>query len=380
MNSSSLAPILINNLFSLIRCGLELDSSAPELSTEDCAAILSIGMRQSIQPILYRGLVRCGAPEEAIRDADKARMRQAYLVIQFSAAMKSIASALDECGIPYVPLKGSVIRDLYPVPELRTSSDIDVLVREEDLDRAVQELESRTDFSVLRRDYHDISMVNARVHLELHFTLKHNADNIDRLLANAWDYAAPTGSGSCWAFTPEFQIFHVIAHMSKHFTNGGLGIRPFIDLWLLRHKTQFDENAVREMCAECGILTFYEECCALSEVWLGGAEHTDTTRLLEGFCLSGGVYGSDHFNNAGKQRTKRGLRYIASRVFPPLSEVKAYYPEAEGRSAAYYYGRRLASWLSRGRRAELKNKFNDILTAEPEYLDSVDELFKRLGM
>ncbi len=376
----TLSSILINKLFSVIRCGLELDTEVPELSAEDCAAILSIGKRQSIQPIIYRGLVRCSAPAEAIRDADKARMRQAYLVVQFSEAMKSIAAALDKCGLPYVPLKGSVIRDLYPLPELRTSSDIDVLVREEDLDRAVQELESQTDFKTMQRDYHDISMVNARVHLELHFTLKHNAENIDRLLANAWDYAVPTGSGSCWTFTPEFQIFHVIAHMSKHFTNGGLGIRPFIDLWLLRHKTGFDENAVREMCAECSILTFYEECCTLSEVWLGKEEHTETSSMLEDFCLSGGVYGSDHFNSAGKRRTKKFLPYIASRIFPPLSEVKAYYPEAEGRSAAYYYGRRLTSWLSHGRREELKNKFNDILTTEPEYLDSVDELFKRLGM
>lgn len=379
---TTLTPTLVNKLFAVIRCGLDLESEAPELTAADSAAILSVGMKQSIQPILYRGLKNCGAPKEAVQASDKARMRHTYLAVQFMEAAKAIGAAFDACGIAYVLLKGSVIRDLYPAPELRTSSDIDVLVHEEDLDRAVEVLEAQTDFRTLRRDFHDISMVNSRIHLELHFTLRHNAENIDRLLAKAWDHAAPTGEGSRWAFSPEYQIFYVTAHMSRHFTNGGLGIRPFIDLWLLRHKTQFDEDAVREMCAKCDILAFYEACCALSEVWFGGGAHTETTRMLEGFCLSGGVYGSEHFYNAGMQRTKRGWRYIASRVFPPLEEIKGNYPDDSGKdhSAAYYYGKRLASWLGRGKRAQLKTRMSDILTTDEAYLDSVGELFKRLGM
>ena len=382
MENKNLDPNIINKLFAVIRCGLDLESEAPELTAEDCDAILSIGKRQSIQPILYRGLKKCVAREEAIRDFDKARMRQTYLAVQFMEAAKAIGAALDECGILYVLLKGAVIRNLYPAPELRTSSDIDVLVHEEDLDRAVEVLEERTDLKKLQRDFHDISMINSRVHLELHFTLKHAAENIDWLLVRAWDFAAPTGEGSRWAFSPEYQIFYVTAHMSKHFTNGGLGIRPFIDLWLLRHKTQFDEATVRKMCEECSILAFYEQCCALSEVWFANAAHTETSRMLEGFCLSGCVYGSDHFYNAGMQRSKRGWRYIVSRVFPPVDEIKAYYPEELGKehSAAYYYRKRFTSWLSRSRRAELKAKFDDILTTDEAYLDSVDELFKRLGL
>lgn len=382
METKPLSPNLTEKLFSLIRCGLDLASETPDLSAEDLAALLPVGMKQLIQPILYRAIRHCRVPEESVREFDQARMHYTYLVIQFSEALKSIAAAFDESAIPYVPLKGSVIRELYPVPELRTCNDIDVLVHEEQLEEAVQVLESKTDFRTLQRDYHDISMVNSRVHLELHFTLKHNAENIDGLLADAWDYASPAGHGSCYAFTPEFQIFHVTAHMFKHFTNGGLGIRPFIDLWLLRHKTQFDEATVREMCEKCGILTFYEACCHLSEVWLNKAEHTETTKMLESACLSGGVYGSDHFGNAGRQREVRGWRYIASRIFPPVSEIKAYYPDDSGKdhSPAYYYAKRVGTWLSRSKRHELKAKFSDILSSDPEYLDSVDELFKRLGL
>ena len=129
-------------------------------------------------------------------------------------------------------------------------------------------------------------MVNSQVHLELHFTLKENAENIDRMLIRAWEYARPAEDGSSkYVFTPEFQIFHVIAHMSHHFLHVHLGIRPFLDLWLLKNKTEYDETVVKAMCSECGILKFYEECFNLAEVWLGRGEHTETTRILEEFCL-----------------------------------------------------------------------------------------------
>ena len=63
-------------------------------------------------------------------------------------------------------------------------------------------------------------------------------------------------------------MFYVIAHMSHHFAHGGLGMRPFIDLWLLLHNTEFDIDIVKKMCNECGILKLFEESTELAEYWL----------------------------------------------------------------------------------------------------------------
>lgn len=369
-------------LFPLIRAGLDLEAEFPELSAEDCAELLSLGKRQSILPILYWGLKKLGAPEDMLEEWDRACVKDLYLFVQLNEAQKSVSSVLNGKEIPYIPLKGAVLRWLYPAPELRTSCDLDVLVREDELDRAVQALETGAGFNNLGRAYHDISMANKHVHLELHFSIKENIENVDALLCRAWDYAAPTGEGSRWTFTPEFQLFHVIAHMSYHFLHGGLGIRPFLDLWLLRHKTQYDEETVRQMCSSCGILTFYEQCCALSEVWLGGAAHMETTEMLESFCLSGGVFGSSRFESAGLQRKRRGWRYILSRIFPPPDQVREQYRDESGKkhTLLYYYVKRLISWLGRRRRKELKTQMRAVLSCDPEYLDSADELFRRLEL
>ena len=88
------------------------------------------------------------------------------------------------------------------------------------------------------KNYHDISLFSPdNVHLELHFSIKEAQDNIDGLLSKVWDYCVPTENSSYrYKFTSEYFIFHQTAHMSYHFLNGGCGIKPFIDLFLLNKK------------------------------------------------------------------------------------------------------------------------------------------------
>lgn len=370
-------------LFMVIRAGMDQNVKPNALSGTDCEELIHIGTRQSILPVIHAGLKKVGAQAEYVKECDRARLLDIKHYILQNDALNKISASLDKEQILYIPLKGSVLRYLYPAPELRTSNDIDVLVKEDDLENAFAVIENATDFKMLKKGYHDISMINSQVHLELHFTIKENSESIDRILERAWEYAGPADDGSSrYVFTPEFQVFHVVAHMSHHFLHGGLGIRPFLDLWLLKNKTEYDEDTVRAMCSECGILKFYEVSCHLAEVWLGSSEHTETTRMLEEFCLSGGVFGSAQFKNAGRQRKIRGWKYIFSRVFPPAYQVKEYYRDNSGKEHAlvYYYGKRLLSWFGGERRADLKKQMKMILSGDKKYLDTAAELFRRLEL
>ena len=368
-------------LFALVRAGMDLETVPVSLSEEECSKLKWIGICQSILPILQRGLEKTGAPAEVVEAFFQASLMDMHQIVQHDIALESVSALLDEAKIPYVLLKGAALRHLYPDFSLRTSSDIDVLVHETDLDRAVTVLERETDFQVRERGYHDVSMVSARVHLELHFTLKENMESVDRILGRAWEYTEPS-EGSRAVFQPDFHVFYLIAHMVKHFLNGGLGIRPILDLWLLRTKTSYDEVTVCRMCSECGILKFYRECCALSEAWLAKAEHTETTKLLEEFCLSGGVFGSDKFMNAGRQRKKRGWRYLFSRVFPPAYEVKYFYKDDMGKehTLPYYYVKRLISWASKEKRDDFRKEVQTVLSSDQDYLNRADKLFRLLEL
>ncbi|MBR0425378.1 MAG: nucleotidyltransferase family protein [Clostridia bacterium] len=366
-------------LFSVIRAAFGIDYPETAPTAKECEELLAFGKKQSILPVIYVGLKKTDISADLLKAIDRERNRDLRRFILHNDALQKIEDALNKEQISYIPLKGAVLRNLYPAPEMRTSSDIDVLVHEDDLDRAVRTIESVTDFKADHRAYHDISMLNQSVHLELHFSIKENDENLDKVLSRVWEYTVPTES-SRYEFTPEFQMFHVVAHMAYHFLHGGLGIRPFLDLWLLRTKTAYDENKVQALCEQCGILTFYEECCKLIDVWLGDGKHTETTEMLEQFCLSGGVFGSKKFKNAARQRERRGLKYILGRVFPPASQVREYYSNASGEKHGlpYYYVKRWISWAKRGK--EMKRQIGEIVSTDQEYIDKTDELFRRLEM
>ena len=373
---------IIDMLFTIIRAAFGIRVDGQSISPDDLCAVEQIASRQSILYIVITGLKNMGRVD-LLTDSMKVYEPKAhYDFIQRKESLKEISSAFCKSGIEYIPLKGSFLRDLYPDPSMRTSSDIDVLVKEKDIERASSIVEEQTSFSKNGDNYHNVSFLNRRVHLELHFSIKENDENTDQLLSKAWDFTRKTEQDYHFTFTPEYEIFYTLAHMKHHFLNGGLGIRPFLDLWLLRNKTQYSETQVEEYMSKCGISKFYKECCHLSEVWMGCEEHTDTSRKFEAFCLAGGVFGNEQFRVAARQRNKRGWKYLLSRAFPPQYQVREYYRDNSGKehSTAYYYLKRWRRWLSKERRNELKDRVNKSLKSDKNYQDSADDLFERLGL
>lgn len=377
----ALSSELRKKLFAVIRAGIDLPSPHVELSDDESMAIMGFARIQSLIPIVYRGLKKMSVPEARLKVLDQECVKCKYRSIQHDDSIKTIRRVFDEENIPYILLKGAVLRNLYPEITLRTSSDIDVLIHEKDVEQAVAKLEEKTDFRKRSQDYHDISLINSRVHLELHFNIKENDEKPDRLLSKAWEYAIPTQEGSMHVFASEYQLFHIVAHMSHHFLHGGLGVRPFIDLWLIKHKTVFNDNKVEEMLDSCELLQFYKECCHLADVWMCDEKPSETSKIFEDFCLSGGVFGNEKFRIAGSQRKKRGWRYVGSRVFPPKYQVKEFYKDPNGKehSLPYYYIKRWRSWLSKERRSDLRRQINATVTSDREYQYLADELFARLG-
>lgn len=368
-------------LFSVIRAAFGMDIQSISPTAEECEELTAFGKKQSILPVIYAGLKKMDLSRDLLKSIDMQRNKDLCKFVLHNDALQKIEAALTEEQIPYIPLKGSVLRNLYPAPEMRTSCDIDVLVHEADIDRAVTAIENATDFTMRKRNYHDISMVNQAVHLELHFSIKENMENIDRLLVRVWDYAVPD-NGSRYKLTPEYQIFHVIAHMSYHMVHGGLGIRPFLDLWLLRTKTSYDEDAIQQMCTDCSILTFYEKCSKLVDAWMSGAPIPDKLAMLENYALNGGVFGSKENALASKQRNHRGFSYFFRRVFMSRELLSTEYPELKEKpyQLPICQVKRWMRLMNPQKRKQVKNEIYSVKAMKKETIDSFDKLLLSLGL
>ena len=273
----------------------------------------------------HSGVIR----SEVKQKFEKQILTAIYRYENINSELETLKTAFEEEKIPFIPLKGSVIRQYYPEPWLRTSCDIDILVHEEDIERAIAVLTDKNGYTLEKKAYHDYSLFSpAGVHLELHFNIKENRDKIDKLLIKAWDYAFKRAENSFeYHFTNEFFLYHQLAHASYHFVGGGCGIRPFIDVFLLEKHLKSDKNKLDELLTDGGIKTFSDNFYRLSMVWFGGETHNEITEKMETFLLSGGVYGNTENKTASEQSRNKGkVGNILQRIWMPYKNLITIYP------------------------------------------------------
>ena len=321
-------------------CSMTIDKSQYTLTDEELVKLYKLAKAHDLAHLVGDALIKNNLIEDGEIKAkfQKQMMLAVYRYEKINYELGRLRKVLNEAKIPFIPLKGSVIRQYYPEPWMRTSCDIDVLVHEEAVDQAAQSIVEKLGYAYEKKQYHDISLMSdGGVHLELHHTIKENKANIDALLSECWDYAAPSDDYEC-CFTNEFFYFHQIAHASYHFLHGGCGVRPILDLYLLQRKMPFDSTVLDEMLERSGIKKFFEAAQALSEVWFGSGEHTDVTRRMEDYLLRGGVYGSTQNSMAvGQQKEKGRLGYIINRIWLPYELLCITYPRLKGRKYLQFF-------------------------------------------
>ena len=249
-----------------------------------------------------------------------------------------IYEVFEEEGIAYVPLKGAVIRDLYPEAWMRTSGDIDILVREEDIERARDALVSKLSYRVCKNNYHDIAMLSPHNQvLELHFKILENEEKMDRMLVKVWDYLQPVEEGKCrYEMTNEYLLFHSYAHMLYHFINGGCGMRYVIDIWILEQKLTFDASKLNKLLEVCEMNAFVTYARKLARVWFEGESHDKETSRMQMYIIEAGLFGDTESKvKARKTKTEGKGKYLFQRVFIPYKEFCTSYPILEKHPILY---------------------------------------------
>jgi hypothetical protein len=217
---------------------------------------------------------------------------------------------------------------------MRTSCDIDVLVKPDDVDRAAAVLVSECGYENNGKSSHDISLfLPNKTHVELHYDLVEDgvANGSSGVLRSIWDIGVVRKEDRYMCeMTDEMFYFYHIAHMAKHFECGGCGIKPFIDLWILDNIEGADVDKRNALLEKGGLLKFAQTVRKLSRAWLDGEELDPISLQMEDYILRGGVYGTDKNRITVQQQKKGGrLKYALSRIFLPYEVIKFHYPILE---------------------------------------------------
>ena len=327
-------------LFALLRntvCGQPVPEGVKAACTAEMLEnVYTLAAKHDLAHLAGQALNQFNLPESDGLTKCKAAAKQAiFRYVRLDHTYGQVCNALEMAQIPFVPLKGSILRTWYPEPWMRTSSDIDILVQPDQLETAEKMLTEQLQFTKSGKGNHDISLFSpVGVHLELHYTMVAEDDEIQNssdVLSRIWEDVTPVQPGAYGQRMSDamFYFYH-IAHMAKHVVNGGCGIRPFLDLWVLNNRTDCNAANASALLTEGGLLAFAQAAEKLSAVWFAGQTSDPMTDQLARFVLDGGAFGSVE-NHVTLHQTKRGgkIRYAFSRAFLPYESLRFYYPVLE---------------------------------------------------
>ena len=374
-------------LITLLRFELTGAPLPEDFRLSDPAALFRLARRFDLAHLVYDALRRNGRESEA-QPASADYFRAVWRVEQLSFELKQLRSVLEEAEIPFLPLKGSVMRTQYPAPWMRTSSDIDLLVRPEDLERTSRLLEEHLSYhaGILYGQHQGFSAPENGMHIEVHHTLWTKANGLPdvfRVLERVWEEARPAeGCRAEHVLSPEMFTFYHLAHLSKHLRNGGCGPRPLLDLWLLERRGDRDPEKFRALLSEGGLETLYEALRCVSESWMTGSSCAGWEET-EQYILTGGLYGDLTRSDAlGIEKRGSKLKLLSRKVFLPREQLAALYPEIKDRAwlTPVAHMKRWGRLLKPSNLASTRRKTRSVLNSKKETVEEAVSQLERLGL
>lgn len=237
----------------------------------------------------------------------------------------------------YLPLKGMIIKELYPATGTRQMADYDILFDKKYKEK-VRDIFYELGFYC--EDFgigdHDVYFKKPVSNFEMHTALfgenrkKELYEyylNVERLMEkdknNSFGYHMNAN---------DFYVF-VIAHEYKHYIGGGTGLRSLLDTYVILKKwgDDLDFGYIRKQTDKLRITDFEQKNKKLANDLFGGRDIPDEEREMLEYFVYSGTYGNPENTVENKVKNfgggKKGKRkYIISRLFLPMDEVKAYHP------------------------------------------------------
>lgn len=253
------------------------------------------------------------------------------------SCIKELEERFEKEGIYHHVLKGSVLKGLYPTPEMREMSDIDIMIYDENLDRAKKIVEEMGFVLYESVKHHDIYIKAPLLVLELHHSLYDK--DVDKTQYEYFkaehNLIAKEEKKYSLQFRSEDFYVYLISHMAKHFYERGCGIRNIVDVYYYRqlYETTWDEAKITTELDKCGLTIFENRIHTLARVWLGGQKPDLFSELLFNYMVDCGIYGKGEYGLWGKfamLNKSSNIKYQSYAkwwyYFPPTSYMKRDYP------------------------------------------------------
>lgn len=338
------------DLIYLISCGInKVTPSFHRAGEFDISAILESGTKHRIVVAAAMALSELDREQKFLSEADASRIsyiinRNKVKVTLFDTEIEQQFHALDEMGIFYVPVKGLAIWDIYPEYAMREMSDYDILYDKSKRSELIRFMVSRG-----YDHYFNVGIEDA-FHKKPFYNFEYHISLIPKkpYLQNIYDYFSDfdkrlikdPAAKMKYRLSDLDQYIYITSHSWKHYSGRGCGLKALTDDYLFRkHRgAGFSEHEADAVFEKFGILSFAKLIRRLSDKLFSDPESVYDVRLEEdenemlSYILDSGISGTrkNFVKNTLRQlqgddskiKTSTKLRFVFSRLFPPLDEMR----------------------------------------------------------
>lgn len=383
----------ITSLISSFLSGKEVEPFPDSLDAE---VFFKFCAFHKIQNLVYRALANTKMPEVLEKNFKASYFSSLNFMAVQQHYIEMVENALDGAGIDYFILKGSETAKFYPAADMRQSSDFDIYIGSEKAELA-RDVMVGLGFSVddyADDDGHDKYVINNAILCELHRVLIQNdfpwKDECNEIPARVIRSA---GKDHRFEMSAEDNYLYNLAHAGNHIKTAGIGIRVFVDLWLMWSKCKdlFDMDALNEKLEKANLKKFEECARALFLCWFEGKETNDPTILaMADFVSQSGWIGTyNQYASAKLADESTGASSSASAkfesykkmIFPSYEDLAKRYPKAKEHKilVPYYYVYRIVKSLF-GKEKGAKRVAHEINTANLKDGQDLLNLKKEIGL
>ena len=267
---------------------------------------------------------------------------------------KMVLDFLEENGIWYMPLKGAIIKDFYPAPDVREMNDVDILIDHTKRDEIKQFMDSHgyekwvhkktleDDPEQAKGDNSDDYVKDPFLYFEFHKFLIEDSYNpeLAKYYENPLDMLIKDENNNYgYHFKDEDFYIYLFVHAHKHFTRNGIGVRFLMDVYVyLNSHKDLDFKYIEEICEKYGLKNFENDVRVVAlkmfdlEIEEPEKSLTKAKKMIFDSIVGANVFGNieTRWKNQVYELDSSGevskTKYYKSRLFPDDKWYRIYHP------------------------------------------------------
>ena len=256
-----------------------------------------------------------------------------------------VLEAMETAGVWYMPLKGSILKDMYPRYGMREMADVDILFDEEHAED-MKVIMNKLGFVTKKYGLgvHDVYYKKPVSNFEMHRQLINPILDERRERLNAYYTDVKTrllkeeGNRFGYRFSDEDFYLFLTAHEYKHYIGKGTGIRSLLDTYVYLGKKQegMDWDYICRETEKMGISEFEQTNRSLALHVFNGEVLTKAEQDMLDCILNAGTFGSTTKLIENEIRSKGRLGYSMAIIrqakhdaygaYPVLKKLPVLYP------------------------------------------------------